>query len=292
MTRLHATRAAAPSGVGALLRFWRRQRNLSQLALASEADVSPRHVCFLETGRAKPSREMVLHLAETLSIPLRERNALLVAAGFAPAYLESSLDAPQVAVVRTAIDAILAQQEPYPAVVMNRAWDIVTTNAAAARFFRMLLDGRTPPDANNVLRLMFHPDGLRPNVTNWTAVAPALLQRVHREAIGGVVDEGVRALVTEIMEYPGVQDEWRRVDPGTALLPVLPVSFQCGRLSFAFFSTVTILGTPQDITLQELRIESFFPADEATATTVRRLSTQSRMSGGAAAGREASRAEG
>lgn len=249
---------------------------MSQLALAHEAAVSPRHVCFLETGRARPSREMVLHLADTLSIPLRERNALLVAAGFAPIYRESSLDAPQLASVRAAIDAILAKQEPYPAVVMNRGWDIVATNDAAARFFGMLLAQRDPPDPGNVLRLMFHPDGLRPCVANWEAVAPALVQRLHREAIGGVLDESARTLLAEILDYPGVPPSWRRLDPAAALLPVLPVSFQHGPLRFEFFSAVTVLGTPQDITLQELRIESFFPVNAATAAAARRLRSSKR----------------
>jgi transcriptional regulator with XRE-family HTH domain len=244
---------------------------MSQLALANEAAVSPRHVCFLETGRAKPSREMVLHLADTLSVPLRERNALLTAAGYAPIYSESSLDAPQLASVRAAIDAILAQQEPYPAVAMNRGWDIVATNEAAARFFGLLLGGRTPPDAGNVLRLMFHPDGLRPCVTNWEAVAPALVQRLHREAVGGVLDENARELLAEILNYPGVPSGWRTFDASVALLPVLPVSFRHGELRFDFFSAVTVLGTPQDVTLQELRIESFFPVDESTAAAAHRL---------------------
>jgi transcriptional regulator with XRE-family HTH domain len=271
MTRIHTARAAAPPAIGALLQYWRKTRNLSQLALANEAGVSPRHVCFLETGRAKPSREMVLHLADALSIPLRERNALLMAAGFAPGYQQSSLDAPQLAPVRAAIDAILAKQEPYPAIVMNRTWDIVAANGAAGRFFGMLLSGRTPPDAHNVLRLMFHPDGLRASVTNWDAVAPALVQRVHREAIGGVLDERSRELLAEILRYPGVPANWHRLDPGATLLPVLPVSFQHGPLRFEFFSAVTVLGTPQDITLQELRIESFFPADAETDTATHRL---------------------
>lgn len=273
MARTHTAQAATPPVIGTLLQYWRKTRNMSQLALANEAAVSPRHVCFLETGRAKPSREMVLHLADTLSIPLRERNALLLAAGYAPMYRESSLDAPQLASVRAAIDAILAKQEPYPAVVMNRGWDIVATNQAATRFFGMLLGRRTPPDAGNVLRLMFHPDGLRPCVTNWEAVARALVQRLHREAIGGVLDDGARKLLTEILDYPGVPTNWRTLDLD-ALLPVLPVSFQHGSLRFEFFSAVTVLGTPQDITLQELRIESFFPADAATAAAARRLADE------------------
>ena len=274
MARTHAAQAAAPPVIGALLQYWRKRRNLSQLALANEASVSPRHVCFLETGRANPSREMVLHLADTLSVPLRERNALLTAAGYAPIYRESSLDAPQLASVRAAIDAILTKQEPYPAVVMNRGWDIVASNDAAARFFGMLLGARKPPDAGNVLRLMFHPDGLRPSVINWEAVAPALVQRLHREAIGGVLDEKARSLLAEILDYPGVEESWRKLDASVALLPVLPVSFRHGELRLDFFSAVTVLGTPQDVTLQELRIESFFPVDAATAAVAGRLADE------------------
>lgn len=267
-TRPAAT--AAPPAIGTLLQYWRKTRNLSQLALANEAAVSPRHVCFLETGRAKPSREMVLHLADTLSVPLRERNALLMAAGYAPMFPESRLDAPQLAPVRAAIDAILAKQEPYPAVVMNRNWDIVATNQAAARFFGLLLAGREVPGAANVLRLMFHPEGLRRCVTNWDAVARSLVQRLHREAIGGVLNDGARDLLAEILNYPGVPATWRALDLGHGLMPVLPVSFQHDSLRWEFFSAVTVLGTPQDITLQELRIESFFPADAATAAAVSR----------------------
>jgi transcriptional regulator with XRE-family HTH domain len=264
----------APSTLGALLQYWRRARNLSQLALAHEADVSPRHVCFLETGRAKPSRDMVLHLADTLGVPLRERNALLLAAGFAPMFRESTLDDPELAPVRTAIDAILKQQEPYPAVAMNRHWDIVAANRAATRFFAMLLDGRTPTGAGNVLRLMFHQDGLRPFVENWDAVAHALVRRVHREAVGGTLDAAGRALLSEVLDYPGVPARLRTPDLGVPLVPVVPVSFRHRGRAFNFFSAVTVLGTPQDITVQELRIESFFPLDAATDAAARHLLDQ------------------
>lgn len=254
-----------PPAIGVLLHYWRRTRNLSQLALANEANVSPRHVCFLETGRARPSREMVLHLADTLSVPLRERNALLLAAGFAPTFRELTLDDPALAPVRTALDAILRQQEPYPAVVIDRHWDIVTTNRAASHFFAMLLDGRTPAGADNVLRLMFDPDGLRPCVENWEAVAHALIRRVHREAVGGALDERGRQLLSDILAYPGVPARWRAPDLGVALVPVVPVSFRHRDQAFHYFSAVTVVGTPQDITLQELRVECFFPLDDATA---------------------------
>jgi transcriptional regulator with XRE-family HTH domain len=259
------------ASIGPLLCYWRKTRGLSQLALAHTAEVSPRHLCFLETGRARPSREMVLHLAHSLDVPLRERNALLLAAGFAPLFRESGIDSPDLAAVRAALDAILAQQEPYPAVVMNRCWDIVSTNGAADRFFGLFLDAETAPSPANVLRLMFHPRGLRPHVANWESVAGALVQRLHREAVGGVLDASGRGILDEILGYPGVPSSWAAPDLASPLVPVLPVAFRHGDRTFRFFSTVTVLGTPQDVTLQELRIECFFPSDDGTARAAREL---------------------
>lgn len=251
--------------VGALLQYWRKARSLSQLALATEAEISPRHLSFIETGRANPSRQMVLLLASVLDVPLRERNDLLLAAGFAPVYMESSLDAPSLAAVRTALDAILRQQEPHPAVVMNRRWDIVQTNEAADRFFGFLLEGSSgAPEPANVLRLMFHPQGLRPYVVNWEDVAGSLLHRARREAVGGVTDESTKELIAEIMNYPGVPSSLRTA-ANVALVPVIPVSFEKVGRRFDYFSTVTTLGTPQDITVQEIRIECFFPAISSSA---------------------------
>jgi transcriptional regulator with XRE-family HTH domain len=269
----HAPVAVEPSPVGLLLQYWRKARQMSQLALATEAGVSSRHLCFLETGRARPSREMVLQLAETLGVPLRERNALLLAAGFAPAFRESSLESPDLAPVRLALEAILEQQEPYPAVVMNRRWDIVHSNRAAARFFARLLGDRPAPTPPNVLRLMFHPQGLRPSVTNWEAVAEGLVRRLHREAVGGVLDDAARALLAEILDYPGVPKRWATPQLATPLLPVLPVCFRHAEQDFNFFSTVTVLGTPCDVTAQELRIECFFPGDPETAAAARSLAS-------------------
>ena len=272
MAQAHAL-GQTPTTLGTLLQYWRRARNLSQLALAHEANVSPRHVCFLETGRAKPSRDMVLHLADTLAVPLRDRNALLLAAGFAPIFRESSLADMEIAPVRMAIDAILRQQEPYPAVVMNRHWDVLATNDAATRFFARLLDGREPHGAGNILRMMFHPKGLRPFVENWEAVAQALVQRAHRETVGGTLDAEGRALLAEVLNYPGVPSRWRTLDLDAPLVPVVPVSFRRGEHRFDFFSAVTVLGTPQDITVQELRVECFFPLNDATADAARRLAS-------------------
>jgi transcriptional regulator with XRE-family HTH domain len=263
------------SDVGPLLQQWRRSRRLSQLALAAEAAVSIRHLCFIETGRASPSRAMVLRLADALDVPLRERNTLLLAAGFAPVYGESPLEAPALAAVRRALDAILTQQEPYPAVVMDRDWDIRYTNAAATRFFGFLQAGHdaTPPGPSNVLRMMFHPDGVRRYVTNWPDVTEALVRRVHREAIGGRTDERARRILDEVLAYPGVPASLAAIDATAPLLPIVPVSFGRDGRRFDFFSTVTTLGTPQDVTLQELRIESFFPADDGTIAEAHRLAT-------------------
>jgi transcriptional regulator with XRE-family HTH domain len=248
---------------------------LSQLGLATQAAISSRHLCFVETGRANPSREMVLRLAGALDVPLRERNALLLAAGFAPVYAESKLDAPSLAAVRGALDAILRQQEPFPAVVMNRQWDIVQTNDAATRFFTFLLGRPRAPGPANVLRMMFHPDAVRPFVRNWSAVAEALVQRVRREAVGGVQDKGTRAVLAEVLDYPGVPQSLREAVGQAPLVPVVPIAFEKGDARYNFFSAVTTLGTAQDITVQEIRIESFFPPDEATARAARRLARTS-----------------
>lgn len=257
--------------VGPLLQFWRRARHLSQLALANEAEISPRHLCFVETGRARPSRDMVLRLADVLDVPLRSRNALLLAAGFAPVFAESDLDAPELAAVRGALDAILKQQEPYPAVVLDRRWDIVGTNRAADRFFGFLMEGQRAIDPPNVLRLMFHPEALRPFVVNWLEVGQALYRRAHREAVGGVPDAGLKRVLAEVASYPGVPETWRSSDPSSSLLPIVPVTFQRSGRTFHFFSTVTTLGTPQDVTVQEIRIECFFPVDDATRRQARAL---------------------
>lgn len=261
------------ASVGTLLQRWRKARSLSQLDLAGQAEISPRHLSFLETGRSKPSREMVLLLANALDVPLRERNALLLAAGFAPIFDEHPLDAPAVASVRTALDAILRQQEPFPCVVMDRYWGIVQTNTAAARFFSHMLEGAAPREPMNVAHLMFDPRGLRPRIRNWNAVAVALLGRVRREALGGVLDAKTRKLVEDLVAYAGAQPAFRDVDIDRPSIPIIPVSFSKGEGEpvFDFFSTVTTLGTPQDVTLQELRIECFFPVDAKTERNARAL---------------------
>ena len=179
-------------------------------------------------------------------------------------YREANLDAPELGAVRAALDAILRQQEPFPAVVMNRSWDILTSNAAASRFFGFLLDQAPSPEPANVIRMMFDPQRLRPFVVSWETVAEALIRRIYREAVGGAPDEQTVKLLDEVLAFPGVPRGWRTPDPETPLLPIIPVTFRKGSRTFAFFSTVTTLGTPQDVTLQELRIECFFPMDTET----------------------------
>jgi transcriptional regulator with XRE-family HTH domain len=253
-----------PSPVGRLLQHWRRVRRMSQLDLAIQAQVTPRHVSFVESGRAQPSRQMVLILARALDVPLREQNQLLLAAGYAPLYRETAVDEPAMSQVRAALDRVLAHHQPYPAVVMDRHWDLLLVNPAAAAMFAWLLGGPRSPQPANVLRLMFDPDGLRPFVANWEQVGEALVQRVHREAIGGVPDAETAALLKEVLARPGIPERWRAPDLTAAPLPVIPVTFRKDQLAVSYFSMVTTVGTPQDVTAQEIRLESFFPADEAT----------------------------
>jgi transcriptional regulator with XRE-family HTH domain len=253
------------SPVGELLRHWRRVRRLSQLALAGEVATTQRHLSFIESGRSQPSRAMVLRLARVLDVPIRERNQLLLAAGYAPLYREAGLADTEAAHVRAAVERLLDAHEPYPAVVMDRHWNVERTNSAANAFFGWLLGDRTIEEPANVIRLMFDPEGLRAFVRNWEDIAEALIQRVHREAVGGFPDAETIELLEQALGYPGVPSEWRLPDFRVPLLPVVPVEWNKDKLALSYFSTVTTLGTPQDAMLQEIRIESFFPADEATA---------------------------
>jgi transcriptional regulator with XRE-family HTH domain len=264
-------RSANPSAspVGRLLQHWRQVRGKSQFTLALDARVSARHLSFVESGRSHASRELVLRLADALEVPFRERNDLLTAAGYAQVFRETGLTAPELAHARKAIELILQHQEPFPAVVMDRHWNMITANEAATRFFGLMLEGASPPSPPNVIRLMFHPQGLR--------------RRVYREAVGGVPDDATNQLLAEIRAYPGVPASWPEVDTSTIMLPLLPVQFRKGDLALDFFSTVTTLGTPRDITLQEIRIECFFPADETTARAARSLASDERVRASAVA---------
>ncbi len=253
-----------PPPIGRLLQHWRQVRRKSQFALALDAGVSTRHLSFVESGRANPSRDMVLLLAEALQVPFRERNDLLTAAGFASIYRDAGLGAPDLTPARKAIDLILRHQEPYPAVVMDRHWNLLDTNGAARRLFEFLLEGSAPPGPPNVIRLMFHPAGVRRWVSNWESVAVALIQRIHREAVGGTPDTATQQLLDEASALAGMPA--RMVSRGLdgSVPPLWPVQFRKEALALDFFSTVTTLGTPGDITLQEIRIECFFPANDTS----------------------------
>jgi len=256
--------AAANNSFGRLLQQWRQARRKSQLTLALDASISARHLSFVESGRAKPSRDMVIKLASALNVPLRERNSLLIAAGYAQMYRETGLAQPELVQARKAVELIFKHQEPYPAVVMDRHWNLIDSNNAAKTLFGLLLADSKALEPPNVLRLMFHPNGLRPWVANWNAVAPALIQRVHREAVGGFPDQKTLSLLEEIKSYAGVS-EVLRPDFTAPITPLLAIQFRKGTLAADFFSAVTTLGTPLDVTLQEIRIECFFPANEQTA---------------------------
>jgi transcriptional regulator with XRE-family HTH domain len=270
---LTASRTAEPplldSAAGALLRHWRSVRRLSQLELSLECGVSARHVSYVETGRSRPSREMLLRLAAALEIPLRERNALLLASGYAPHYYETELAAPEMAQTQNAIRLILRHQEPYPAFLMDRYWNIRMTNEAAARCTRFLLGAE--PIEFNMLRLILHPDGVRPMMTTWEETASDLVRHLHQQVASSPSDETARALLSEVLAYPGVSAHWAVRDFGLATTPLLTTGFRKGDVELRFFSTITTFGTPHDVTLEELRIECSFPADEATAAACKAL---------------------
>lgn len=252
---------------GRMLRYWRGVRGESQLSLSLEADVSARHISFIESGRSRPSQEMILRLARILRVPFRDQNLLLEAGGFAHRFRDTGLSNPELAHARRAILLILERQEPFPAIVMDRAWNLVHANDAASRFFARLLGEGDPTATPNVLRLVFSEDGLKPFLVNWDEVARALLDRVVRESVSGALDEETRALIDEVTSYPGVPRQLR-YDVPRPPGPLIALHFRHDGLDQRFFSTVTTLGTPCDITLQELRVECFFPADAETEASV------------------------
>jgi transcriptional regulator with XRE-family HTH domain len=254
--------------VGSLLRGWRRRRRLSQLALAVDAEISQRHLSFIESGRAAPSREMLLHLAERLGVPLRERNTLLVAAGFAPVYGERKLQDPDAAAARRVVDAILKGHEPYPALAVDRHWTLVTANAPAMRLMTGIDAALLEPPVN-VLRVSLHPTGLAARVVNLPEWRTHVLERLAQQ-VDASADAVLERLLEELKRYPAPMGATRRMaaDLGGVAVP-LQLETEVGVLSF--ISTTTVFGTPIDVTLSELAIESFFPADEATTAAMWRL---------------------
>ena len=266
---------ASPSDApfGSLLRYWRTHRHLSQLALALEADVSSRHISFMETGRARPSVEMVSRLAEVLEIPLRERNALFLAAGFAPEYRETELVAPELSQARRAIDFILKQQEPFPAFVLDRHWNLVTTNAASARIYGWLLEGRSRNP--NVMRQVFDPNGLRPFIVNWDEVAQDMIRHLYAQVMATPNDARAVELLREILSSPSAPSRWGAPEFARPPAPLHTAVYRKDGRELRLFSTLTMFGTPHDVTLEELRIECSFPADAATEHFCREMATGS-----------------
>jgi transcriptional regulator with XRE-family HTH domain len=260
VTAVTASRPASP--VGDLLRQWRERRRISQLDLSIQADISTRHLSFVETGRAQPSRDMVLHLADNLDVPLRERNHLLLAAGYAPVYGETSLDAPQMAAIRQAIRLVLKAHEPFPATVIDRAWNLVDANSTISLLTAGVAPELLEPPVN-VLRLSLHPDGLAPHIVNLAQWRGHVLGRLGREA-AAAGDEGLAELLRELTDYPG------GIEPaGPDHAVAVPLRIRLGGRELAFLSTVTTFGTALDITAAELSIEAFLPADPDTAAALR-----------------------
>ncbi|GAB3482328.1 helix-turn-helix transcriptional regulator [Amycolatopsis cihanbeyliensis] len=249
-----------------MVREWRDRRRISQLDLSIAAEISTRHLSFVETGRARPSREMVLRLGEYLEIPLRERNQLLLAAGYAPVYTESDLAAPELAAVRRAVRQLLAGHEPYPAVVLDRRWNLMDGNDSVALFLDVISPELAAPPVN-VLRLTLHPAGMAPHVVNLGEWRAHLLGRLRRE-VRATGDPYLADLLQELRGYPCAQPVPEVEVPGPGDI-LVPLRFRHGTDELAFFSTVATFGTPLDVTLAELSIESFFPADAATAALLR-----------------------
>jgi transcriptional regulator with XRE-family HTH domain len=248
---------------GRVLRQWRDARHLSQLALATEAGISTRHLSFLETGRAQPSREMVQLLAGMLDVPLGERNA--------PIYGDRPLGAPELEPVRRALQFILRQQEPYPALVVDGLWNVVMRNGASRRIFELF---RGPAESVNVMRTVFDPRGLRPFIVNWEDVAECLMHSIHREVATTGSDAVVR-LRDELLAYPAVPARWKAPGALSPVPPLVSMQLRKGDLSMTFFSMITMFATPRDVALQQLKIECFFPADDVTDRTARRLASAS-----------------
>ena len=260
-----------------LLRHWRRLRGSSQLGLATEAGVSTRHLSFLETGRATPSREMVLRLSLALDVPLRERNALLAAAGFASAYRETHLEAPGMSMLRRMLDFLLERHAPFPAVLVDRCWNLLGMNAATPKVLGRFSGGGGPwlQQPVNVLRLTLHPEALQPYVVNFDEVATELLTRLHRKASSDGDDPERAALLAELTALPGIPESGRFPDLSLPPSPVLPLHLKRDGLELRLFTAVTQIASPQDVTLDGLRIESFMPADPESEAAIRRLTLES-----------------
>jgi len=274
MTTVATPRSARDDAAfGVQLRAWRLTRHLSQEALAGRAGVSPRHLSFVENGRSQPSRELVLALAGALDVPLRDRNSLLAAAGFAAAYRASPLDSDVLVHLRRAIDHVLAQQEPFGALVIDGGWNIIQANRGARRLFE-----RFPPTSadgaaalGNLILCVVHPDALKPHLVNWTDVAGQLIARLHREVAARTGDDVLARLLTRVLALPGVPAHWRVLAPGKSAPPFIPVHLRSPELEVRMFTMMTSIGTPLDVTAEEVHLETYFPADDASEAVLRAL---------------------
>lgn len=262
-----APAVASPSQhVGPLLRHWRSIRGKSQLALSLDAGISQRHISFIESGRSVPSRRALLDIGVALDIPLRERNALLLAAGYAPVYAEGPWNAPEMESVTRALERMLRQHEPFPALVIDRYWNVLMTNEAAPRFFNCFIDMSARKGPRNILHLLLDPDGMRPHVIGWERVARSLVERVRREAVGRVIDSKTEELLAVLScRVDSERAAQEAVETRDApAFPVIPIGFRYRGAVLNYFSMVTTVGTPQTIAGEELRLECMFPLDDDT----------------------------
>ena len=265
--------AASQTGFPHLLKSWRQKRRLSQLDLALDAGVSQRHLSYLEQGRAKPSRSMILTLSETLDVPLRERNDWLTAAGFAPAFKARPLDDPQMGQVMSAVTMMLKAHAPFPALALDRGWNIRLANAPFETMMGMFgadVWEKLGGSSRNLMRLFFHPEGIRPYVTNWDAIAPLLWHRAQREAetLGGTE---MKQVLADLAQHQDEATLW--AGEGTTLVPVLPLEIEKDGIKVSLFTIIATFGTAQDVTADELRIETLFPADAASEQLFRAMAS-------------------
>ncbi len=264
------TQNAPSANFGHLLRDWRRHRRLSQLALSGRSGISQRHISFLETGRARPSRPTVLGLADALDIPLRERNVLLQRSGFAPAYGESPLNDQTLSLFREALDLTLEHHEPYPALVLDGRWNLVAANQGALRFFGQFVDPAEglaaigSPREFQIVRLCLDERALRPFIVNWQELLGSFLQRARRALMHNPTDPLLPGLIEEILSAPGAPDAWRAPDWSTPPAPAINMVMRSGNHTYSLFTMLAHFGSPRDVTVEELSVESFYPADEAT----------------------------
>ncbi len=261
-----------PRTVGEHVKAWRMRRRYSQLECALDVEMSQRHLSFIESNRAKPSRDMILRIAEHLDVPLRERNAMLLAAGYAPHFQHRSLDDPSLAPARRAIDQILNAHEPFPALAVDRHWHLVSANAAISSLLALVSDQDLLQPPVNVLRLSLHPKGLAPHIVNLGEWQRHIVERLRRQ-IEISADAGLMHLLAEIQQFPGGDDDASGISESNAVMIPFRLSLPGGTLNF--FSTTTVFGTPLDITLSEIALECFYPADAQTADALRRMADES-----------------